>query len=279
MRPRITGAGLLACLLAFLNMSGAPGDITGQACFAQTATPVASPPATQPAQQPELVKIYTEKVLLPVIAPDSNGHFDPSLQADDLLILEDGKPQTISSVREFPPAFCYCWTPVASETMKTNATRDLAVSLVSQLRSGDQVAALQFGGKVELIQSWTAEPEVAIHSLKSKLSSGRYGRLPAALAAASVQLRNAPPGNRHILLVTDGGESLIDKADLAAGMKQLFTVQATVHVISYTLLSRKEINVRHPKIPVIAAASTPKSEMDTTVLPIFPNAPEKLARI
>src|SRR5256885_4560521 len=48
--------------------------------------------------------------------------------------------------------------------MKTNATRDLAIRLVSRLRSGDQVAALQFGGKVELIQSWTAEPEVAIRS-------------------------------------------------------------------------------------------------------------------
>jgi len=47
MRPRITGAGLLACLLAFLNMSGCLGDITGQACFAQTATPVVSPPATR----------------------------------------------------------------------------------------------------------------------------------------------------------------------------------------------------------------------------------------
>src|SRR5207244_11031695 len=60
-------------------------------------------------------------------------------------------------------------------------------------------------------------------------------------------------------------------------MKQLFTAQTTIHVISYTLLGRKEINVRHRKIPVIAAATTPKSEMDTTVLPIFPNAPEKLA--
>jgi hypothetical protein len=99
MRPRITGEGLLACLLAFLNMCGVPGDITGQACFAQTATPVAPPPATPSAQHSELVKIYTEEVLLPVIATDSKGHFDPSLQAEDLLILEDGKPQTISSVR------------------------------------------------------------------------------------------------------------------------------------------------------------------------------------
>src|SRR5438309_3871318 len=60
-------------------------------------------------------------------------------------------------------------------------------------------------------------------------------------------------------------------------MKQLFTSQATIHVISYTLLGRKEINVQHRKIPVTAVTTKPKGEMDTTVLPIFPNAPEKLA--
>jgi VWFA-related protein len=279
MRPRITGAGLLACKLAFLNMSGVPGDLTGQVCFAQTATPVASPPATPPAQQPELVKIYTEEVLLPVIATDSNGHFDPSLQADDLLILEDGKPQTISSVRRIPASVLLLLDTggFRNPAMKTNATRDLAVSLVSQLRSGDQVAALQFGGKVELIQSWTEDQKVTTHSLKSKLSSGRNGRLKDALAAASAQLKDAPPGNRHIILVTDGGEFPVDEVDLAQAMRQLYATQATVHIVSYTLVGRKAINVQHPKIPVTPAAVTRKSERETTVAPIFPNAPEKLA--
>src|SRR5437588_758343 len=267
---RIICGCVAACLLA------APGYFT---CQAQMTGSVPSPQPTPPTQQQEPIKIYTEEVLLPVVATDSSGRFDPTLEADDLLILEDGQPQTIRSIRRIPASVLLLLDTggFRNPAMKTNATRDLAMRLVSCLRSGDQVAALQFGGRVELIQSWTAEPEVAIHSLKSKLSSGRYGRLPDALAAASVQLRNAPPGNRHIVLVTDGGESLIDKADLAAGMKQLFTAQATIHVISYTLLGRKEINVRHRKIPVIAAATRPKSEMDTTVLPIFPNAPEKLA--
>src|SRR6185503_10142908 len=91
---------------------------------------------------------------------------------------------------EFPPAFSCCWTPAASEIRRCepNTTRELAMRLVSQLRAGDQVAALQFGGKVELIQTWTSDQSVAIHSLKTKLSSGRYGRFQNALAAASAQL-------------------------------------------------------------------------------------------
>ena len=272
-------AGLSACLLAFIVMGGAHGSIVAQAAFPQTDTPVASPSATPPAQQPEPIKIYTEEVLLPVIATDSNGHFDPFLQPEDLLILEDGKPQTISSVRRIPASVLLLLDTggFRNPAMKTNSTRDLAVSLVSQLRSGDQVAALQFGGKVELIQSWTEDPKITIHSLRSKLSSGRNGRLKDVLAAAAAQLKNAPPGNRHIVLVTDGGELRIEKAALAQAMGQVYATQATVHIVSYTFLGRKAINVQHPKIPVSPTAVARKSEMETTVGPIFPNASEKLA--
>ena len=277
MRPRITVTCLLACLLAFLNMRGAPGNIAAQASFSQTATPVASPQKTPPAQQPESIKIYTEEVLLPLIATDSNGRFDPTLEAEDLLILEDGKPQTIRSVRRTPASVLLLLDTggFRNPAMKTNATRELAVSLVSQLRSGDQVAVLQFGGKVELIQSWIEDQEVTIHSLKSKLSSGRNGRLKDALAAASAQLKIAPPGNRHIVLVTDGGEFPVEEAELAQAMGQLYATQATVHIVSYTLLGRKAVDGQHPKIPVLPTGIK-RNSGQTTYGPIRPNAPETL---
>jgi hypothetical protein len=247
--------------------------------WAQTATPVASPQPTPLPQQQESVKIYTKEVFLPVVATDSNGRFDPTLELNDLLVLEDGEPQTIRSVRRTPASVLLLLDTggFRNPAMRTNATRDLAVRLISQLRAGDQVAAFQFGGKVELIQTWTSDQSVAIHSLKTRLSSGRYGRFQSALAAASVQLTSAPPGNRHIVLVTDGGESLLDKDDLAAGMKQLYMAQATVHVISYTLLGRKAISVLHPKIPVIPIAVRRKNQLDIAVAPTFPNADKKLA--
>jgi hypothetical protein len=278
MPRRIAHLCLFACLLALVNEGGAIRDITSRT-FAQTVAPAASPQPTPLLQQQEPIKIYTEEVLLPVVATDSGGRFDPTLEPNDLMILEDGEPQTIRSVRRIPASVLLLLDTggFRNPAMKTKATRDLAMRLVSQLRSGDQVAALQFGGKVELIQSWTAEKEIAIHSLKSKLSSGRGGRLQDVLAAASVQLANAPPGNRQIVLVTDGGDSQVEKAELAAGMKQLYTAQATIHVVSYTLMGRKAINDQHPKIPVIIGTVSRKSAMETTVLPIFPNAPEKLA--
>ena len=274
MPRRLTVLCLFACLLALAN----GGDLASRV-WAQTATPVASPQPTPLPQQQEPIKIYTEEVILPVVATDSSGRFDPTLELNDLLVLEDGEPQTIRSVRRTPASVLLLLDTggFRNPAMRTNATRDLAVRLISQLRAGDQVAAIQFGGKVELIQTWTSDQSVAIHTLKIKLSSGRNGRFQNALAAASVQLRNTPPGNRHIVLVTDGGESLLDKEDLAAGMKQLYMAQATIHVISYTLLGRKAINAQHRKIPVIPIAVARKSKMDPTVAPISPGAPERLA--
>ncbi len=278
MPRRLTYLCLFACLLALANGGWATGDLASRV-WAQTATPVASPQSTPLPQQQEPIKIYTEEVILPVVATDSSGRFDPTLELNDLLVLEDGEPQTVRSLRRTPASVLLLLDTGGSRNpaMKTNTTRDLSVRLVSQLRAGDQVAAFQFGGKVELIQTWTSDQSVAIHSLKTKLSSGRNGRFQNALVAASVQLTSAPPGNRHLVLVTDGGESLLDKDDLAAGMKELYTAQATVHVISYTLLGRKAISVLHPKIPVIPFAVRRKNKLDTAVAPIFPNADKKLA--
>lgn len=278
MPRRLTVLCLFACLVALANGGGATRDLASRV-WAQTATPVASPQSTPLPQQQERIKIYTEEVILPVVATDSSGRFDPTVELNDLLVLEDGEPQTIRSVRRTPASVLLLLDTggFRNPAMRTNATRDLAVRLISQLRAGDQVAAFQFGGKVELIQTWTSDQSVAIHSLKTKLSSGRNGRFQNAMAAASVQLTSAPPGNRHIVLVTDGGESLLDKDDLAAGMKQLYTTQATVHVISYTLLGRKAISALHPKIPVIPIAVRRKNKLDTAVAPIFPNADQKLA--
>ncbi len=64
----------------------------------------AKPSATPPVEsKPEdQVKVFTEEVRLPVAATDTYGHYDPTLEVDDVLVLEDGVPQQIKSVRHIP---------------------------------------------------------------------------------------------------------------------------------------------------------------------------------
>ena len=68
--------------------------------FAAVPLCVAQQPAAPEEQEP--VKVYTEEVRLPVVAYDDRERFDPTLAADDVLVLEDGVPQRVRSVRRVP---------------------------------------------------------------------------------------------------------------------------------------------------------------------------------
>src|SRR4029453_19173525 len=62
---------------------------------------------TTPTEEPaardkESIGISTKEVQLSVAAFDNFGRVDPSLQRDDLLVLEDGVPQEIRSARRVP---------------------------------------------------------------------------------------------------------------------------------------------------------------------------------
>src|SRR5215208_6245070 len=113
-------------------------------CFAQ------EPPARE---EQEPVKVYTEEVRLPVVAYDERERFDPTLAADDVLVLEDGVPQRVRSVRRVPANLLLVFDlgGQVSATRAVNATREAALRLASGLREGDSVAVIQNGGRVELL--------------------------------------------------------------------------------------------------------------------------------
>lgn len=59
--------------------------------FAQTPTPPDEP-----------IKVLTEEVHLNVTAQTDYGRIVPNLKIDDLLIVEEGTPQTITSIKQIP---------------------------------------------------------------------------------------------------------------------------------------------------------------------------------
>ena len=229
---------------------------------AQQTAPAPSPrtaPAERDAQEP--IKIFTEEVLLPVVAYDDYGHFDPTVESDDLLMLEDGVPQQVKSIRRIP-ATVVLLLGTGNEmnpAQRTSITRDVALRFASSLRPGDKIAVLQFDRRVETLQDWTTAPAEVVHALNTKLHSGRGSRLAEALTQAAARFKDQPRGNRHLVLIADGVDmpSNADYAEamkvLAAAnaersgaqsgvteaMKQLVAAQVTVHVISYAALGQQ----------------------------------------
>ena len=76
------------------------GALTCAAAQEQSQRPSPTPKPQSEEQEP--IKVFTEEVRLPVVALDQFGHYDPTLEADDILVLENGVPQQIKSVRHVP---------------------------------------------------------------------------------------------------------------------------------------------------------------------------------
>jgi VWFA-related protein len=179
-----------------------------------------------------------------VAAFDDYGHFDPALTLDDLLVLENGKPQEVRSVRHVPANVVLLLdTGAEINTAKSiRTTREIAKNLVSTLNSQDQISVLQFSDKVEVLQDWTQDFRQVAHALDTRLLSGKHAHLSDALVAAVTQFGDLPIGSRHLVLITDGVETPANKYDRAEAVKRIVASNAVVHVISYARVSREALN-------------------------------------
>ena len=208
--------------------------------------PQPSPSPTPKNEEQEPVKVFTEEVRLQVAALDQFGHYDPTLEVDDVLVLEDGVAQQVRSVRRLPVNVLLLLDTGNQLGLKnTNVTRDVALRVVSGVHDGNRIAVMQFAERPRLLQSWTTDKQAVTKALKTQLLSGKTSLLADAIAAAADQFKDTPPGTRHIVLITDGVESPGGRTTLAKALKQLNTIQTSVHIISYTALARLQLQGRN----------------------------------
>jgi VWFA-related protein len=208
--------------------------------------PTPTPTPTPQREDQEPVKVFTEEVRLPVVAYDDYGHFDPSVEQNEILVLEDGVPQDIRSVRRIPANILLLIDTSAAVTLAKDikVTRAVALRLVAALREGDHISVLQFSDRPQLLQDWTTDTQLVAQVLKTKLSGTKRERLSEAMMAAVAQLKDRPAGSRHVVLITDGVETPGGRVSYEEAVKQLSAAQATVHVISYTAAVRAAIERR-----------------------------------
>jgi VWFA-related protein len=198
------------------------------------------------------------------MAFDSYGHYDPTLELDDVLVLEDGVAQQIRSVRHIPANVLFVLdtggetSGLGGMSKKTSLTRDVASQLVNQLENGASIAVMQSGNAAEMLQPWTTDKSVVLRTLKNKLVSTKRSRISEAIANASMQLKDRPEGSRHVVMITDGVDTPGGKVDRADALKKLTAARATIHIISYTEFVRQK-NGDKPS-SVVAGPRPPNSD-------------------
>ncbi|HKG45160.1 MAG TPA: VWA domain-containing protein [Pyrinomonadaceae bacterium] len=265
-----------------LSLKRTTGLLILVAFFALAATQISSQQPAQPQASPkpspspeDSVRVFTEEVRLPVVAFDAYGHYDPTLELNDVLVLEDGVAQQIRSVRHIPANVLFVLdtggesSGLGGMSKKTSLTRDVASQLVGSLENGASIAVMQSGNAAEMLQQWTTDKSAVLRTLKNKLTSTKRSRISEAIANASVQLNDRPEGSRHVVLITDGVDSPGAKVDRADAMKKLIAARATVHVISYTEFVRQKSEAQSSRISTgqRPASSDPITATNPTLPP------------
>ena len=248
---------------------------------AQTGKP--KPSATPPVEsKPEdQVKVFTEEVRLPVAATDTYGHYDPTLEVDDVLVLEDGVPQQIKSVRHIPANVLLILDTggdsngLGGLSKKTSTTRDVALRVISRLREGDRIAVLQSSNQAELLQPWTGDVDKVVRVLWTKLFATKRSRIFETMTRAAQLLADQPEGSRNVVLITDGVESPGGKVAVNEAIKQLVAARATVHIISYTEFVRQKDDKNSSNVTtgMRPPSSDPISANDPTLPPGVTRSP------
>jgi len=251
----------------------------GSGVSAQQKKPEASPspsPTPTPAESDqEPVRVFTEEVRLPVLALDAYGHYDPTLDLNDVLVIEDGVIQQVRSIRHIPANVLFLLdtggelSGLGGLSKSTWLTREVAANLISKLPEGSWFAILQSGNAADLIQPWTKDKAGALKVLKNKLNATKRSRISEAIVATTQQLKDRPEGSRHVVMITDGVDSPGGKTDRSVAIKKLVAARATVHVISYTELVRQKSDKKTTEISVgqLPTSSNPITATDPTMPP------------
>jgi VWFA-related protein len=245
--------------------------------FAQQKEPQKTP--TPPTEEPQDdVKVTTEEVILSVTAIDSTGRRDLALTVEDLLVLEDGIPQQIKSLRYVPANVVLLLDTGGNLTWskKVSITREAARNIVAALREGDHVAVIQVNNLVEVLQDWTANLNDVIKVLETKMISQKKTKLCQAMIAAAEMFKGSQQ-NRHLVLITDGIDTDGDMVQRAEAYKKLRESNVTVHTLSYTSIETVE-SIDRSRSVEFGKKKPPETLNDITIDELVPEELKKMRK-
>lgn len=224
------------------------------AAFAHAQNPTPTP-------QDDEESIFTEEIKLNISAVNSAGDFAPNVKAEDVVINEDDILHQADTIRRIPANVLLVLDTGGELRMakSINQTRNTALSLINNLREGDAVAVIEYSDKANILAEWTTDKAALRQILKDKLNFGRRSTFVDAMKLANEFLRKSKVENQHLVLITDGTDSINNKEERNAAFRELLETSVSVHVVSYTRMETAKVE---PKSKRISKSPPPKAMPD-----------------
>ncbi len=234
----------------------------------------AQTPAPTPFEDDVPERIFAEEIKLNVAAYDLDGNFVGDVKKEDLVISEDDRLNQATSLRRIPANVLLVLDTGGEirDAKRLSETVAAARNIINALQKDDFVAVMDYHDKVEIVAEWTNKEE-AIRLLEAKTNIGRRSVFNNALETATKFLRQTTRDNRHLVLITDGTDTLNDAAERAAATRDLLATDINVHIISYAQMELSAMNARSKTV----SKKQPKQALPAEIKATLPNGARDVA--
>src|ERR1700748_800663 len=205
----------------------------------------AEPPPPAPAA-PEAPKVknpnnetYSLRVDVPIVNIDANvildktHQFVPGLKANHFLLLEDGRPQTITSVRvaQTPITAVMLLEFAANSYYLINDMRNASYSFFRTLRPDDYIAVITYDLRTHILTDFTNNKDLIASALNSLMIPGFSETNEFDALYETLDRLNRIEGRKYVILISTGRDTF-SKLTLD---KILAKIKATPNVTIFTI--------------------------------------------
>jgi VWFA-related protein len=191
--------------------------------------------------QNDAFKLRVEEVLLPVRIRNHSGKPPANLERQEVIVVEDGKRQTVNSVMRTPANVLFILDTGGESTLKNlNLHRTLASRLLDLLGPEDQAAILTYGEGVKLVAAWTRDKRELKRALDWKFRPGLMSEFYSSLQYAAEEVLPKVGARRSVVIIGDGIDSF-DNHRFEQALTQLHHARATVYVVGQNSILLEEI--------------------------------------
>lgn len=207
---------------------------------------LASAPPLHSQQDDDVIRVSTELVVLNVTVTDKAGQYVPGMRLSDFTIFEDGKEVTANlvagfSVHESPFASVVLLDTSGSMETRLSLARSAAIRFLDRLRDEDVAAVYKFDSKVEQVQEFSSERDLAPMAYGVKASG--QTTLNDAIVEAAKALATRPEKRKAIVVLSDGMDTY-SKATADKAIESALAVGASIYAVDMSASNGIGLNNR-----------------------------------
>ena len=176
------------------------------------------------------VRVDSSIVLLNAAIKNAEGRHVSGLKKDQFKVFEDGIEQGIEyfSAEETPFAAAILLDTSGSMEQRVSMARAAAVRFLDGLRADDAAAVYRFDSKIELVQPYSNNRDLAERAFDLKAAG--MTRMNDAIFEAAVDLSKRPEKRRAIIVLSDGQDTMSGRT-----MEKVLKAAMSADIVVYTI--------------------------------------------